>query len=458
MTTVNSVDGAMTAYVKGSPGAVLSCADLAPGELARAREAADALARASLRVLALARRSLGGSETLAADEPLEFLGLVGMEDPPRPEAGEAIERCRRAGIRVVMVTGDHPATAEAIARETGLLSGRARVLQSADLERLDDAALLAELERPDVLVARVTPEQKLRIARTLRSGGEVVAMTGDGVNDAPALREADIGIAMGRGGTDVAREASDLLLVDDNFASIAAAVEEGRAVYDNIRRFAQYHFSSNVAELFAFLLWGLSGGAIPLPLVVMQVLAIDLGTDLLPAIALGTERAEPGVMNRPPRPRSERLLNLRVLARVYGFVGLVVGFAGMTSFLASYWLAGWRPFDALPDSGSVYVQATAMTYAGIVAGQVGAGFAFRTDRRSVFSIGLFSNRFLLVGIAFEIALLLAIVYLPPLQRVFHTQAVDPRLWLVLAIWPVLVLGAEEARKAAFRRWVWPRTP
>jgi Ca2+-transporting ATPase len=458
MTTVNSVDGAMTAYVKGSPGAVLSCADLAPGELARAREAADALARASLRVLALARRSLGGSETLAADEPLEFLGLVGMEDPPRPEAGEAIERCRRAGIRVVMVTGDHPATAEAIARETGLLSGRARVLQSADLERLDDAALLAELERPDVLVARVTPEQKLRIARTLRSGGEVVAMTGDGVNDAPALREADIGIAMGRGGTDVAREASDLLLVDDNFASIAAAVEEGRAVYDNIRRFAQYHFSSNVAELFAFLLWGLSGGAIPLPLVVMQVLAIDLGTDLLPAIALGMERAEPGVMNRPPRPRSERLLNLRVLARVYGFVGLVVGFAGMTSFLASYWLAGWRPFDALPDSGSAYVQATAMTYAGIVAGQVGAGFAFRADRRSVFSIGLFSNRFLLVGIAFEIALLLAIIYLPPLQRVFHTQAVDPRLWLVLAIWPVLVLGAEEARKAAFRRWVWPRTP
>jgi magnesium-transporting ATPase (P-type) len=446
MTTVHAVDGTTTAYVKGSPGSVLADAGISPAERARAREAADALARASLRVLALARGS--------GAEPLEFLGLVGMEDPPRPEAGEAIERCRRAGIRVMMVTGDHPATAEAIARETGLLSGPARVLQSADLDRLDDAGLLAALRRPDVLVARVTPEQKLRIARTLRRAGEVVAMTGDGVNDAPALREADIGIAMGRGGTDVAREASDLLLVDDDFASIAAAVEEGRAVYDNIRRFAQYHFSSNVAELFAFLLWGLSGGAIPLPLVVMQVLAIDLGTDLLPAIALGTERAEAGVMQRPPRPRSERLLNPRVLGRVYGFVGLVVGLAGMTGFLASYWLWGWRPFDALPDSGAVYVQATAMTYAGIVAGQVGAGFAFRTDRRSVFSIGLLSNRFLLAGIAFEIALLLAIVYLPPLQRVFHTEAFDPRLWLLLAAWPVLVLGAEEARKAVFRRWVW----
>jgi len=455
MTTVHAVDGATTAYVKGSPAAVLACADLAPGELARVREAADALAHDSLRVLALARRTAVGSDFVDPEAHLKFLGLVGMEDPPRPEVGEAIERCRRAGIRVIMVTGDHPATAEAIARETGLLSGRARVLQGTDLDGLDDAVLLAELQRPDVLVARVTPEQKLRIARTLRRGGEVVAMTGDGVNDAPALREADIGIAMGRGGTDVAREAADLLLVDDNFASIAAAVEEGRAVYDNIRRFAQYHFSSNVAELFAFLLWGLSGGAIPLPLVVMQVLAIDLGTDLLPAIALGTERPEAGVMQRPPRPRSERLLNWRVLARVYGFVGLVVGLAGMASFLASFWLAGWRPWDSLPDSGAVYVQATAMTYAGIVAGQVGAGFAFRTDRRSVFSIGLFSNRFLLVGIAFEVVLLLAIVYLPPLQRVFHTLAVDPRLWLLLAVLPVMVLGAEEVRKAAFRRWVWP---
>jgi magnesium-transporting ATPase (P-type) len=311
-----------------------------------------------------------------------------------------------------------------------------------------------ELRHPDALVARVTPDQKLRIAAVLRAAGEVVAMTGDGVNDAPALRTADIGIAMGRSGTDVAREAADIVLTDDNFASIAAAVEEGRAVYDNLRRFAQYHFSSNVAELIAFLAWGLSGGAIPLPLVVMQVLAIDLGTDLLPAIALGTEAPEPGVMTRPPRPRAERLLNVRTLGRVYGFVGLIVGACGMATFFAGFAMAGWRLGDPLPDTGDAYVQATAMTYAGIVAGQVGAGFAFRTSRESLLRIGVLSNRFLLAGILVEVALMIAVINLPWLQRIFHTAALDPRTWLLLAAWPIAVIAAEEARKAAFRRWVW----
>jgi magnesium-transporting ATPase (P-type) len=417
---------------------------------------ADAMARDSLRVLAIARRT-GLTRDARGDEvehELELLGLVGMHDPPRPEVAAAIERCREAGIRVLMVTGDHGLTAEAIAQRIGLVSGRATIVDGQRVQALDDAALAALLARPGVLVARVSPEDKVRIATVLRRAGEVVAMTGDGVNDAPALRTADIGVAMGRSGTDVAREAADIVLLDDNFASIAAAVEEGRAVYDNIRRFAQYHFSSNVAELLAFLTWGLSGGAIPLPLVVMQVLAIDLGTDLLPAIALGTERAEPGVMRRPPRRPGERLLSARVLGRVYGFVGLLVGVAGLASFLAGYLLAGWRPGEELPDSGDLYVQATAMTYAGIVMGQVGAGFAFRTSRRSILSVGLLSNRFLLWGIAFELGLLLAIVFLPPLQSVFHTLPLEPAAWLLLAVWPVMVLAAEETRKALFRRYVW----
>ena len=454
MTTLHDTPGGLTAYVKGAPGLLISRSTLDERSRAEALAAAEALARDSLRVLAIARRTgctASDVSTGEAEQRLELLGLIGMHDPPRPEVADAVRSCRKAGIKVIMVTGDHGITAEAIARRIGLIEGSARILEGAAIDDLDNAGLVAALLRPDVLVARVTPEQKLRIAEALHASRQVVAMTGDGVNDAPALRAADIGVAMGRTGTDVAREASDIILLDDNFASIAAAAEEGRTVYDNIRRFAQYHFSSNVAELLAFLVWGLSGGVVPLPLVVMQVLAIDLGTDLLPAIALGAERPEPGVMSRPPRPRQERLLNQRVLGRVFGFVGLLVGVAGLASFFASYLLAGWQPGTALPAAGASYVQATAMTYGGIVMGQVGAGLAFRTNRDSVFRIGLLSNRFLLVGIVFELALLIVLVYVPAFQGIFHMRAYDPRAWLLLIVWPVFVFGAEEARKAVFRR-------
>ena len=453
MTTVHDTPDGRVAYVKGAPSAIVPRTTLDADTRTKVLAAADSLARDSLRVLAIARRRVASEETAEELEcDLELLGLAGMHDPPRPEVAGAIVRCRTAGIRIVMVTGDHGITAEAIAQRIGLIEGRASILEGGELDAIDDKALARELERPDVLVARVSPDQKIRIASVLHGAGYVVAMTGDGVNDAPALRTADIGVAMGRSGTDVAREAADIVLLDDNFASIAAAVEEGRAVYDNIRRFAQYHFSSNVAELMAFLAWGLSGGAIPLPLVVMQVLAIDLGTDLLPAIALGTEKAEPGVMERPPRPRRERLLSMRAMARVYGFVGLLVGVAGLGSFFLGFALAGWSPGDDLP--GEVYLQVTAMTYAGIVAGQVGAGMAFRTSRESIRSVGILSNRLLLVGIACEILLLVALVYVPPLQNVFHMSELEPLAWPLLLVWPVLVLGAEELRKAAFRRWVW----
>ncbi|HYF27890.1 MAG TPA: cation-transporting P-type ATPase [Baekduia sp.] len=453
MSTLHVTPKGLVAYVKGAPAVVLPRTALPAAERAQAQAAADELARQGLRVLAVGRRDPcpPSARSDAMERELELLGLVAMHDPPRPEVPEAIGRCLAAGMRVLMVTGDHGLTAEAIARRIGLVRGAATIVDGTQIDRLDDRELVAALGGPDVLVSRVTPEQKLRIALALRAAGEVVAMTGDGVNDAPALRAADIGVAMGAGGTDVAREAADVVLLDDNFASIAAAVEEGRAVYDNIRRFAEYHFSSNVAELLCFLAWGLSGGAIPLPLVVMQVLAIDLGTDLLPAIALGTERPEPGVMERPPRARSERLLNRRVLARVYGFVGLIVGFAGLASFFTGFLLAGYAPWEALPDEGELYVQATAMTYAGIVFGQVGASFAFRTSRQSVVAVGLLSNRLLLCGVAFELALLAAMLHVSPLQDAFHMEPLDPRAWPLLAAWPVLVLGAEEARKALLRR-------
>ncbi len=453
MTTIHLAGGRRIAYVKGAAEVLVPQTTLSLEEQRAALTAAEEMERGALRVLAFAHRVLpvDADEADDVEHELEFLGLAGMLDPPRPEVAGAIASCRAAGIRVIMVTGDSGYTAEAVARRIGLVENDVHVIGPADLDALDDQVLRRRLAERDVIFARISAEQKLRLARVLRASGEIVAMTGDGVNDAPALKEADIGVAMGRSGSDVARETADMVLLDDNFASIVAAVEEGRAVYANIRRFAAYHFCSNVGELVPFLAWGVSGGAIPLPLTVMQVLAIDLGTDMLPAIALGTERPEPGTMTRPPRPRGERLLSRKVLYRVYGFVGLLEGIGAMTSFFAGVLLGGWRPGSPLPDAGRAYFQATTMTQTAIVMGQVGAGQAMRTERRSVFSVGLLSNRFLLAGIAFELALALTLVYAPGLNRVFHQAPIPAWWWITLVIWAPLVFFAEEVRKAVIRR-------
>jgi magnesium-transporting ATPase (P-type) len=348
-----------------------------------------------------------------------------------------------------MVTGDSGRTAEAIARRISMIDGDAHVVTGAELATIDDGELRRRLVEHDVIFARIDPEQKLRLATVLRDSGEIVAMTGDGVNDAPALKHADMGIAMGSG-TDVAKEAADLVLLDDNFASIVAAVEEGRAVYDNMRRFIGYHFSSNVGELVPFLVWGISGGAVPLPLVVMQVIAIDLGTDQVPAMGLGSERPEPGTMSRPPRPRSQHLLDRPTFGRIAG-IGSLEGLAAMASFFFAYVLAGWRPWETLADSGDLYFEATTMTMAGIVFAQVGAVMAWRTNRESVRSIGLLSNRLIVAGIAVEIAMVALLAYTPALNEVFHTSDLSGPEWLFLLAWPPLVLGAEELRKAVIRR-------
>ena len=453
MTTVHLFGGRRVAYVKGAPEELVPRTALGPERQAEALAAAEEMERGALRVLAFARRVLpdGVDSPDAIESELELLGVMGMLDPPRPEVAGAIASCRAAGIRVLMVTGDSGWTAEAVARRIGLVDDAAHVIGPRTMDLLDDEELGRRLAERDVIFARISPEQKLRLARVLRAQGEIVAMTGDGVNDAPALKEADIGVAMGRSGTDVARETADMVLLDDNFASIVAAVEEGRAVYDNIRRFAAYHFCSNVGELVPFLVWGASGGAIPLPLTVMQVLAIDLGTDMLPAIALGTERAEPGTMTRPPRPRGERLLSRRVLARVYGFVGVLEGIGAMTSFFLGFLFGGWRPFSPLPDSGTAYLQATTMTQTAIVMGQVGAGQAMRTERRSVLSVGLLSNRFLVVGIVLELALAVALVYVPGFNAAFHQAPIPWWWWVPLLVWAPVVFLAEEGRKAVLRR-------
>jgi calcium-translocating P-type ATPase len=435
--------------VKGAPDAVLPrCRDDTSG----ARRALDELARQGLRVLAVAHRPLPAIPTDAdsAESDLELLGLLAFEDPPRPGVADAIHACRRAGVRVAMVTGDHPATALAIARQVGLVDGEATVVAGPDLPGTDDA--LGELlDRDGVVVARVEPEDKLRIARSLRARGHVVAMTGDGVNDGPALREADIGVAMGRSGTDVAREAADLVLLDDNFGTIVAAIEQGRATYANVRRFLTYHLTDNGAELTPFVVWGLSGGSIPLALGVLQILCLDIGTDLLPALALGAEPPAPHTLDRPPPRR--HLLDRPVLARVFGVLGPAEAAVEMTAFLVTFLAAGWRPGTPLPG-GSVALQASGAAFAAVVFGQVANAFACRSTVRPVWRQSLRTNGLLLVAVGTSLAALGAFLLVPPLADLLDQAPPSlPGLLVALAAVPAVVLvdGAHKARLAARHR-------
>jgi P-type Ca2+ transporter type 2C len=462
LTTQNSQ---LIAYVKGAPNEVLAlCTRIwQDGQACRLDDqlraqivqANDAYARDGLRVLAIAQRLLPDDLNTYTPESVEcdltFLGLVAMQDPPRPEVAEAVAQCHRAGIRIIMITGDYGLTAESIGRRIGIIQGaRPRIVTGAELDTLDDAALQAALQ-DEVVFARVAPEHKLRVVSALQQLGHVVAVTGDGVNDAPALKKADIGVAMGIAGTDVAKEAADMVLTDDNFASIVSAVEEGRAVYANIRKFATYVFNSNMAEAVPFIVMLFSRGAVPLPLTVMQVLAIDLGTDMLPAIGLGAEAPEAGVMDRPPRSRQQPLLTGWLLARALLWFGLIEAAVSMAAYFFLNWRYGWPGVPLAAEGTLTYRMATTMTLAGVVAAQVGAVFACRTDRASVFRIGLFSNRLVLLGVAIELGILGLLIYMPFLQSLFNTAPIGVREWAFVFAWTPVLFLADELRKALLRR-------
>jgi len=437
MTTLHAGAGGGVAFAKGAPEVILGacCAEQSPGGAvpldAPARErilaAAQAMARDALRVLAIATRRDATPDT--AERGMTLLGLVGMSDPPRPEARAAIETCERAGIRVLMITGDHPLTAEAIARELGLLKD-GRVVTGAELGRLDDAALEREVDHIDVY-ARVSPADKMRVVDALQKRGHVVAMTGDGVNDAPALKKADIGIAMGLSGTDVAREAAAMTLTDDNFASIVAAVEEGRGVFGNIKKYLMFLLSSNIGEI------GLMAGTallgMPLPLTAVQILYVNLATDGLPALALAVDPPENDLMQRPPRDPRAGIFGPRVVAL------MLIG--GAWSMFANIGLFAW----AL-HSGRPLAEAMSMTFASLVLIQFLKAYSYRSDRVSVLH-RTFANRWLNLAVAWEVMLLLCVLYLPALQAPFDTFDMSPADWAIVLGVAATVLPVLDVAKA-----------
>lgn len=410
-----------------------------------ATAAVEELAGRGRRVLAVAQsagvRVHDGRVELGPDA-LELLAVVGIEDPPRTDVHEALATCRKADVRIAMVTGDHAATAAVIAREVGLLEPGGLVITGAELPA-DDESLGELLDRADgVVVARVTPTDKLRIARALRARGHVVAMTGDGVNDAPALREADVGIAMGASGSDVARAAADLVLLDDHFASIVTAIRLGRATFSNVRRFLTYHLTDNVAELAPFAVWALSGGSIPLAIGVLQVLALDIGTDMLPALALGVE--PPGEHTLEGAARRHRIVDRGLLIRAFGVLGPTEAVLSMSAFLLVLISHGWH-LGSTPPAG-VLAAASGTAFAVIGVTQLANAFACRSERRTVFETRFMSNRGLLLAVLAELVLLIAFLGVPQVADLLGGGWPSYQGWLFAGAAGVVLLGADTAAK------------
>ena len=394
MSSIHMVDNRKVAYIKGAPKKIIKlCNEISveekpirftEEEKKKVVAEHDRLAASGLRILGMAYRNLPSDfedyDPDSVEKDMIFLGMIAMQDPPRPEVLPAVRDCHKAGIRIIMITGDYGLTARSIAHEVGIVGDEdCRIVKGKELTQMDDEELKELLQSgEDIIFARAVPEHKMRIASVLEDMDEIVAMTGDGVNDAPALRKADIGVAMGITGTDVAKEASDMVLTDDNFATIVSAIKEGRTIFENIRKFITYIFAHETAEIIPFILLVIF--KIPLPITVMQILAIDLGTDTLPALALGMGPSESDVMDRPPRPRNERLLNWGVIWRGYIFLGLIEAFLVMSGYFWVLYGGGWSLGESLPFTDPLYLEATTMVFVGIVTSQIGNLIGCQTTR------------------------------------------------------------------------------
>ncbi|MBI4377630.1 MAG: HAD-IC family P-type ATPase [Nitrospinae bacterium] len=463
MTTIHKGrDGKIKAYIKGAPKETLSLCNyvyknggiinLDDREREKILKENDLMASRGLRILAITYREIEWMDAYTVEDTereLIFLGLVAMVDPPKYGVKEAVEQCHMAGIRIVMITGDYSLTAQAVGEAIGINGTEIKILTGDEITQLSHRSLggLLMHER-DLIFARVTPKDKLRIVEALQDNGEIVAVTGDGVNDAPALKKADIGIAMGMRGSDVAKESAAIVLTDDNFITIVDAIREGRVIYANIKKFVTYIFASNIPEIVPFIAFVLF--KIPLPLTVMQILAVDLGTDLVPALGLGVEPPEEGIMKKLPRARDKRLLDINLMARAYLFLGPIEAVICLSGFFFAYWLRGWHAGMEMPAGGLIYITATTISLAGIVTSQIWNVFACRTEIDSVFKAGLSKNRFVLFGIMIEILLILLFIYIPFLQKVFGLAPLGVWDWLFLLILSPVVLLAEEGRKLFLR--------
>ncbi len=398
----------------------------------RITDAEEGLASKGMRILGLAMRPLDSPQTEGVEEDLIFVGMFGLIDPPREAVPGAIADTRSAGIRPVMITGDHPLTARHIAQSIGVTESD-EVLIGHDLDRMDDAERRTAAEGVNVF-ARVSPEHKLQLISSLQEGGQLVAMTGDGVNDAPALKKADIGIAMGITGTDVSKQAADMVLLDDNYATIVAAVKEGRVVYDNIRKFIKYLLTCNTSEILVMLIGPFLG--LPLPLLALQILWMNLVTDGLPALALGVEPAERDVMKRPPRSATESIFGGGTVPFI-GIFGIILSIVSLA--------AGWWLFEANDETWQ------SVLFTVLIFGQLGLALEVRSDRESLLSIGLMTNRAMLGAVAIGIVAHLAILYVPFLQEVFGTVPLDPAHFGLAIAGAFIVMAAVEIQKAISRR-------
>jgi potassium/sodium efflux P-type ATPase len=471
MSCINRLpNGSLHVFVKGAPKELLELStkiilgkrviDLTSSKKSEIIARLDDFAKDGYRILGFAYRGLeaeGLSDATAqkVEKDLIFIGITGMYDPPRPEVKDAVSVCKKAGIRVVMITGDYQVTALSIAKQVGIVSSDdPEVITGADFSNLTNEQLKDILIKKEVIFARVNPEHKLRVVNVFKELGNIVAVTGDGVNDAPALKRADIGVAMGLRGTDVAKEAAEMILIDDNFASIVAAIEEGRAVFENIKKFITYIFAHLVPEAVPYIFYCLF--KIPVPITVMQILAIDLGTETLPALALGVEKPEPGIMELPPRPKKKGVIDKVVLFRGYIILGLLNAAAVLSAYYLVLYQGGWRPGMQLePDdttfANPLHLKAATIVFVGIVVMQIANVFACRSEKYSAFKIGFFNNKLILWGIVFELIFACILIYTPFFQKIFQTTGLGWKEWGILFVFMIIIFFLEELRKAMSRK-------